>query len=235
MKYISGGYYIVSRIMRPEYMDKDLIPEKIYSASECLCNIHPDINTLWGTSRSRKQEYVQLLDISESTYSEMEKWVEEMFEANKFYYPQVFTTVELAKGFFSKFLNHIADAKIIGIGLPENFIEAFLQYEKPQNKLMEEQYGIEKLLLNQTLVDEKDFRMLGYEVLGYEYGTFHSYLCNGLEKDYEKHFGFTLNENCFISSLDEAIRFCDYSNDEELGTEPVLWLPWGIFEYKNLN
>ena len=34
--------------------------------------------------------------------------------------------------------------------------------------------------------------MLDNEVLGYENGTFHSYLCNSLEKDYKDHFGSTL-------------------------------------------
>jgi hypothetical protein len=45
MEFISGGYYLVSPIKRSEYMDKDLIPEIIYSASECLCDFHPEINT----------------------------------------------------------------------------------------------------------------------------------------------------------------------------------------------
>jgi hypothetical protein len=168
------------------------------------------------------------LSLTESVYKEIGKWVDEMSEAEKFTYPQVFTTVELTKEFFRKFLSHITDVEIIGIGLPENLMKDFLQ----ENTIDKDHFGVEKLILNKNLVDGKDCRMLGYEVLGYENGTFHSYLCNGLEKDYKKHFGFTLNENGFVSSLQEAIRFCDYSNDEELGTEPVLWLPWGIFEYK---
>src|SRR4051812_4395350 len=103
MEYISGGYYLVSPIKRPEYMDQDLIPTIIYSASECLCDFHPEINTLWGGSRLRKQEYIQSLSLTENVYKEIEKWVEEMSEADKFTYPQVFTTVELTKEFFSRF------------------------------------------------------------------------------------------------------------------------------------
>ncbi|WP_066074665.1 hypothetical protein [Neobacillus soli] len=232
MKYISGGYYIVSSIKRPEYMDKDLIPDTIYSASECLCDFHPEINILWGGSKRSKKDYAQKLNINESTFNEVEKRVEEMFEAEKFTYPQVFTTVELAKEFFCKFLKHLTNAKVIGIGLPKKLVNEFIEYEETEKKTEKEKYGIEKLFLNKTQIDVKGAKMLGYEVIGFEYGTFHSYLCNGLEKDFKKHFGFTLNENGFIPSLEEAIRFCDYSNDEELGTEPVLWLPWAIFEYK---
>ncbi|MEH7014813.1 hypothetical protein V7087_29100 [Neobacillus niacini] len=232
MKYILGGYYIISPLKRPQYMDQELIRETIYSASECLCDFHPVINVLWGSSKRSKKEYAQKLNIPESTYNELEKWVEEMFEVERFTYPQLFTTVELAKEFLCKFLSHLTDAKVIGIGLPEDLINEFIEYEETENRPVKNHYGIEKLLLNKTQIAVKDSKMLGYEVLGFENGNFHSYLCNSLEKDFKKHFGFALNENGFITSLEETIRYCDYSNDEELGTEPVLWLPWAIFEYK---
>jgi hypothetical protein len=232
MKYLLGGYYIISLLKRPEYMDNEIIPETIYSASECLCDFHPEINILWCGSKRKKQEYAQKLNITESTFSELEKWVEDMFATEKFTYPQLFTTVELTREFYNKFLSHLTETKVIGIGLPEDFVNDFIEYEESQNKLEKNRYGIEKLLLNKIQIELKDSIMLGYEVLGFENGTFHSYLCNSLEKDFKKHFGFSLNENGFISSLEEATRFCDYSNDEELGTEPVLWLPWVIFEYK---
>lgn len=231
MKYISGGYYIVTPIKRPDYMDKDLIPDTILSVSECICDFHPEINVLWGHSDEAKHKYVQQLNISQSTYEEIEQWVGEKFEAGIFAYPQVFTTLELAKHFLYKFLYHLTEAKIIGIGLPEEYVEEFLKNEEFQNESEVNQYDIEKLLSRKIPIEEKDSKMIGYEVLGFDYGVFHSYLCNGLEKDYKKRFGFTLNENGFISTLEEAIRFCDLTNDEE-GAEPVLWLPWGIFEYK---
>ncbi|MFJ5718260.1 hypothetical protein [Neobacillus sp. NPDC093127] len=231
MKYISGGYYIVTPIKRPGYMDKDLIPDTILSISECICDFHPEINVLWGQSDEEKHKYVQKLNISQNIYEEIEQWVGEKFEAGIFAYPQVFTTIELAKEFLYNFLYHLTDAKIIGIGLPETYVKEFLENEEFQNEPEEKQYGIEKLILDRIRIEEKDSKMIGYEVLGFEFGGFHSYLCNGLEKDYKKHFGFTLNENGFISSLEEAIRFCDYANDEKVGTEPVLWLPWGIFDY----
>ncbi len=196
-----------------------------------MCDFHPEINVLWGGSNKNKQKYAQHLNIFPSTYEEMEKWVEEKFEAGIFQYPQLFTTVELAINFCAKFLTKITELRVIGIGLPENYVDEFIDYEEPQNRLEKNRYGIEKLIINKDQIEIKDLKMLGYEVLGFENGTFHSYLCNGLEKDYKKHFSFTLNENGFISSLEEGARFCDYSNDEGVGTEPVLWLPWAIFEY----
>lgn len=125
------------------------------------------------------------------------------------------------------------DIRIIGIGLPENFVEEFLNEEESLSKRAEERYGIETMLINKTKMDFNGMRMNGYEVLGFDYGSFHSYICNSLEKDYSDKFTFYLNENGFIPTLDMAIKCCDYSNDDEVGTEPVLWLPWAIFEYKH--
>lgn len=231
MNFISGGYYIITPIERADYMEKELIPETILSVSECICDFHPETTVLWGGSNEEKRKYAQQLNISQGTYKEIEKWVEDKLEEGIFGFPQVFTTIELAREFLAKFLCHLSNTKIIGIGLPEEYIEEFIEYEESQNKEEENQYGIEKLLLRRIPIEVKDSKMMGYEVLGFEYGSFHSYLCNGLEKDFDEHFKFTLNQNGFLPSLEDASRYCDYSNDEDLGTEPVLWLPWAIFEY----
>ncbi|WP_339147903.1 MULTISPECIES: hypothetical protein [unclassified Sutcliffiella] len=230
MNFILGAYYIITPVVRPDYKDKHLIPETILSASDCICDFHPEINALWGRSKEAKQKYIQRINISQSTYEEIENWVGDNFEGGIFAYPQVFTTKELAKEFLYKFLCHLSDAKIIGIGLPEKYVDEFIKYEEPLN-IAENQYGIEKLLLTRLPIEEKESKFIGYEILGYENGGFHSYLCNGLEKDFNEHFKFTLNQNGFIPSLEEAARYCGYSNEEDVGTEPVLWLPWAIYEY----
>ncbi|MEM5003980.1 hypothetical protein WKH54_02885 [Priestia megaterium] len=230
MKVIFGGYYIITPIARPDYMDKKLIPNTILSASDCICDFHPEINILWGSSKEEKHKYIQRLNISQSTYKEMETWVEEKFKREVFAYPQVFTTLEIAKEFLCKFLSHLSDAKIIGIGLSEKHVEEFIKYEEPFSEA-ENQNGVERLLLNGLPIEQKDLKFLGYEVIGYENGGFHSYLCNRLEKDFNEHFKFILNQNGFMPSLEDAIRYCNYSNNEDVGTEPVLWHPWAIYEY----
>lgn len=230
MKVIFGGYCIITPVERPDYMDKQLIPDTVLSASDCICDFHPEINVLWGRSKEVKHKYIQRLNISESTYEEIANWVADKFEGGFFAYPQVFTTIELAKEFLYKYLCHLSDAKIIGIGLPEKYVDEFITYEEPLNA-GENQNGIEKLLLSGLPIEEKDSKFMGYEILGYESGSFHSYLCNGLEKDFNEHFKFTLNQNGFIPSLEEAASYCEYSNDENLDTETVLWLPWAIYDY----
>ena len=230
MEVFLGGYFIITPVVRPDYMDKQLIPDTILSASDCICDFHPEIDVLWGRSKEAKHQYIKRLNISQSTYEVMENWIGSKFEEGIFAYPQVFTTIELAKEFLHKYLSRLSDVKIIGIGLTEKYVDKFIEYEEPLN-IQENQYGIEKLLLNRILVEEKDSKFMGYEILGYEFGAFHSYLCNGLEKDFNEHFKFRLNKNGFIPSPEDAARYCEYSNGEDVGTEPVLWLPWAIYEY----
>lgn len=154
MKVISGGYCIITPVVRPDYMDKQLIPDTILSASDCICDFHPEINVLWGRSKEAKHKYIQRLNISQSTYEEIENWVGDKFEGGIFAYPQVFTTIELAKEFLYKYLCHLSDAKIIGIGLPEKYVDEFIEYEEPLNA-PENQYGIEKLLLTGSLLKKR--------------------------------------------------------------------------------
>ena len=43
---------------------------------------------------------------------------------------------------------------------------------------------------------------------------------------YNNQYNLKLNDNEFISTLDEAEMLADYTNEEIEGTAPVLWLPW---------
>ncbi|MEH7451207.1 hypothetical protein [Gottfriedia acidiceleris] len=233
MKFISGGYYVIAPTIRQEYMDKEIIPDKIISVSECICDIHPEINVFWGGSKENKLKYIKDLNISVDKYKEIEIWIQDKFDMNEFEYPQIFPSLNLAKEFFSKFLNHVKDLRIIGIGLPNNYVDSFLDGEGTINKSTEERSGIENVLIKKEFISSDTGSIKGYEVLGYESNTFHSYLCNGLEKDFKNQLDFSLNEDGFIKTLDEAERCCDIANEEDLGTEPVFWLPWAIFEYNS--
>lgn len=229
--YLSGGYYLISPSARADYMDSSLLPETILTVSACMCQQHPTIDFLWGKSRKKKQNYALELNTSSEVLDEMENWVEENFRNQRFLFPQVFTTVQLAKEFQAKFLDHLDGLKVVGMGLPEQFVNDYLDEEETHLKPKEDQYGVEQCLMSRTEIDPQFNEMLGYEVLGFESGIFHTYLCNHLEKDFDDAFSFSLNNHGFIQNLEKAITYCDYSNNEEIETEEVLWLPWAIFNY----
>lgn len=221
----SGGYLLIERSKRAAYMDQQLIPEFVQSASGCICEQHPTLDVFWGMSEKEKALYRARLRLSEEEFLKLTELVEIHQESGELGYPQTFQTVERAKECRDSFFSHI-ELDIIEIGLPESHMSDFL--EQGDEGKSPERYGVECFILKEE-IEKPTGRLLGYEVLGYENGMFHSYLCNSLEQDFAKQFTFRLNENGFIPTLEEAERYCSYCNQEDIETEPVLWLPWAIY------
>lgn len=46
MKFVTGGYFIVTPKKRPDYMDKNLIPVQLLSASKCLTDFYEEMEKL---------------------------------------------------------------------------------------------------------------------------------------------------------------------------------------------
>lgn len=207
-------------------MDKDIMPDIILSASNCICDSYPDIGVCWNKSKSKKKEYMKRLNLSQDKFTCMEKWVEQEFDSKTLGFPHVFTNLQKAQEFHNKYLNQVKDIRLIGIGLPAEMLEN-LKSDFGEEGFF---YGVEYNISQNKILEMNGFT-LGYEILGYEYGTFHSYICNHLFEEYKQKLPFSLNENGFIKSLKEAEQLAQYTNDEIEGTEPVLWLPWVVIEY----
>ncbi|RUU70457.1 hypothetical protein, partial [Mesorhizobium sp. M7A.F.Ca.MR.362.00.0.0] len=73
-------------------------------------------------------------------------------------------------------MSNLQDTKIFGIGLPEGLVHEFIAEEETETKPEENQYVLEKKLLNKNLMSKADCKMLGYEILGFESGKFQTYL-----------------------------------------------------------
>ena len=233
MKFVSGGYYIIDSYRRPEYMDATVVSDPILSASSCLCDFHPDAAFLTDAYKNDKRRYAKRLQLPQADYEPITTWMEGAYEKELIAYPQMFTTLASARDYGATFLKHVQEPRLIGIGLAEDLVQKFLEDEETLEKPDENRLGLEKGLLRGTEVEGEDATLLGYEVLGFESGTgsFHSYLCNGLENDFKKLFNFKPNGNGFIASLDEAMKYANYCNSEDVETEHVLWLPWAIFSF----
>ena len=74
-------------------------------------------------------------------------------------------------------------------------------------------YDVFKNIKEEACVDHRG-KVLGYEILKYDFERFHSYICNELYEDYNEKYGFKLNSNGFISTLDEAEKLADYTNEK---------------------
>lgn len=75
-------------------------------------------------------------------------------------------------------------------------------------------------------LNTKDF--LGYDLLGYDNGAFHSYLCNGLEKVLFEKYNIIPNKYGFYDDYEILLEASEYVSSDEVGAEPALWQPWII-------
>lgn len=219
--YYLGGYFIIKSISRTEWMNHDVLPESILSASSCICDFYPDSSVVFNKSRKKKKKYMKEIGIDFLEYKQMEDWLNKESE-NHFDYPNVFSSPNSANEFRQKFLYNQSGLRIIGVALPKTYKDSFLEEQDLG-------YGICKNI-NKAMAIDSHSTILGYEILGYEHGGFHSYLCNGLENQYKNKFNYTLNKNGFIETLKEAQVLANYTNDEVKDTEPVRWVPWAILD-----
>lgn len=235
MNYLSAGYYLLLPTPRKEYMDKTVVPKSILSVGECICTHYPDTSILWGESEVKKERYMEQLGLSLNTFQSLEQWIEEHRKTEDVLFPQVFSNLNAAKTFVNRFLTHIPDIRIIGIGLSEQYKVDFLEDVAAFSSKNPEPYGVEKMLSQHLSPDMDGAKKIGYEVLGFDSGLFHSYLCNELERNFSQQFNFSLNSCGLIHTFEEADRYSDYCNELGEATEAVLWFPWAIFEYERSN
>lgn len=217
---------------RKDYMDEKIVPETVLSVSDCLCKQYPDTSILWGNSEMKKERYMDQLGLSLNTVQLFEQWIEEHRNTGDVLFPQVFSSLHSAQDFLNRFLIQLPGIRIISIGLPEQYIVDFLKDVELFSSKNPEPYGVEKMLSQHHPLGIEGAKKVGYEVLGFDSGSFHSYLCNGLERDLRQHFNFSPNHYGLIDSIEEADRYSDYCNALGEETEPVLWFPWAIFEHK---
>lgn len=209
-KFYLCGYYIVEPIKIKNWMNQDILPGTILSASECICDFFPS------------KKYMKDLMPDESVYSEVRCWIKNKL-GNDLGYPNIFYNYESAAEFCEKFLCDKKNLKIIGIAIPRGkWADAFLGDEVD--------YDVFKNIKEEDCVDDRG-EALGYEILKYDFERFHSYICDELYEDYNEKYGFKLNSNGFIYTLEEAEKLADYTNEEINGGEPVFWCPWLILEY----
>ncbi|WP_235184699.1 hypothetical protein [Exiguobacterium undae] len=212
MNYISAGYFLVMPTLRKDYMDEKIVPETVLSVSSCLCKQYPDTSILWGNSEVEKARYMDQLGLSLNTVQLFEKWIEEHRNTGDILFPQVFSSLHSAQDFLNRFLIQHPGIRIISIGLPERYKSDFLEDIELFSSKNPEPYGVEKMLLQHHPPEKDGAKKVGYEVLGFDSGSFHSYLCNGLESDFRQHFNFSPNRYGLIDSIEEADRYSDYCN-----------------------
>lgn len=229
MDYVSGGFRLVRGFPRAEWMAATL-PSTLWTISGCICDTLPDS---WALSWSQDAPEVlaearQLLGLTSGEFATMREYVEQLYVDGRFGWPDVFLDLAAAREFRRKYCRGVRGVRLLGIALATPLVEQFLIDATPFKS--QEEPGVFRAV-SARRPPPHDGSIRGFEVLGYEdHGGFHSFVCNGLEREYAS-LGIRLNEFGLMDDFADAERADEFTNLESTGAEPVPWEAWRIDEY----
>ena len=198
--YYTIGYYICEFTICQNLIEN---VEKFISASECICNHEPCINFCHGwTPNGDKPKYIEKFS-SKDEYLQMSKEINNLFEHKLFFCDGRFLRKEDAIKFYKKYFN---SPKYILVSIST-------KYENIE--LLDETFHIQNQV-QKELVDEE----IGCEIIGYDICSFHSFLCNNLDKEFSSimfnSYGLLDNNYFEVDKMASKIK--------GMG-EPVEWIP----------
>ena len=224
--FFSAGFYLIKESKRKEYMSEIIVSQKIISLSNCICDTFPNIWAYqWDNNAIKEAERIALkYSIDVEVIKNLEEEINQKFDKS-IGWPNVFYDKETAIEFYKKFFTKIPDIKLIEVGIEEKYSQ----------KLTKEAESNDFGLINKLREKSKvlpNGKIIGYDIVGYEYGFSCSFLCNGLEKDYKEKFNIILNEIGLFSNYEDAQKAAEYNLRDDVGAEPILWLPWAVIEHE---
>jgi len=225
IKFYSAGFYLIEETTRYNSLDKNILPLKIYSFSNCICKTFPGSwayqwnSKLINEAKLISQEY----NINENTIENLKKEINNIFEI-KIGWPGVFFNKNTARDFYRNYFSNIKNIKLLEVGIEQdNWNDILIIFENDKNGLI--------MKLKEKVEIDNTGEIIGYDVVGYDCGLACSFLCNGLENDYINKFGFKLNKYGLFDDYTKAITASDYNMRDDVPCEPVLWKPWIVCEH----
>lgn len=224
-RYVSGGYFIGRRTPRAEYMNPVLLPSRILTASDCITDVVPDARAITWTNSSpeRKSEQALRFGLAGAAAGEFTDWCTNALDSGELAWPSVFMDVDVARRVRARFFSSTDGAAVFGIALPGDLVSSFLEATRPAAG--EGEPGV-LVALRRGARPSCGGVALGFDVLGWDHGAFHSYICNSLENDFASLLGVRPNRHGLFDAIEDARKCADYSNLETTAAEPALWLPW---------
>jgi hypothetical protein len=226
-QFVNAGYVLIEGFARAEFMSKEILPELIYSVSPCICELHPPMELISWVKGDSLDTYQKQLELSDEVFLEAMFEIETLFEKNGFGWNSVFSELETAKSFAMKYFKKIENLKLFQIVVPSQLVEKIL---KETNETTVVQHGVHSVIKKEEFLDLKTTDLLGYEVIGYDMGRFHSFICNSLETRFKTELEVQFNTQGYITSLEDALKAADYCNLESTGAEDGYWFPVGMRE-----
>jgi hypothetical protein len=221
--YISGGYFLVTRINRPPDVS-NLVPDSVVTLSNCFTDIAPDT---WADADYRydDEERVQAalkFGIPASAVPELVSMFTQAVRPQ--HLTNAFPSLFVAQNFY-RCCTDKGLVVLVGLGLERSLVPTFHEQLHDDSN---QGYGlVERVNANAPL--ERGGKVLGYEPLGFEATQFHSWLCHNAPVEAHDRFGILPNSEGFIDSFADAVRVTQ--NLKATGAETAIWEPWLVVQY----
>jgi hypothetical protein len=176
---VAGGYILTHLADRPSYTDAALIPSRLLTASDCIASMFPSFWALPGNA-VKEQDRVRSareFGLAPADLPRITEYMAGAIDKLELGWPCVWLSTRDARAAAKEFLRGDKEIVLVGLAMTRDGAEEFLAEAG-----IEDRSGWCGMLRTFTM-PELGGRLLGWEVLGYEIGwTFHSWLCDGLEK-----------------------------------------------------
>ncbi|MDH5507635.1 MAG: hypothetical protein OEZ02_10475 [Anaerolineae bacterium] len=230
MEFYFGGYYLIegSLVHEKIWMDQKILPPILYTPSNCICELYPNVACLGWVKQDRKttKKFRNKLSLNKREFAALQNKVDKWFDEGKYGWGSLFLDLDAAKVFAKQYLGGIQNIKLIAIAASNKDRELFLEEEMPGNLGTAGNY----LALERGEVIDIKSGFRGYEILGFEMGSFHSFICYSLEKEFNHVLNLSLNQYGLLNNYDDACRASDYVLSPDSEVYPYLWQPWAIIE-----
>lgn len=227
-QYVSGGYYLILPAPRPAGCAAELVPQQVLTVTDCIVDRAPDTWAISWASASddeRGQEAAKF-HLRDDELQGFVEWSTQALDEGLLGWPSTFFELETALTIHDRLASD--ELVILGISLETDNCDDLLQ-DFPTAENMGTP-GVIQALERHAPIAPGGSRV-GFDVLGWDGWGFHSYLCNGLQDEFQSALGVTPNEFGFFS--EEEARMCaEYAGLETTGAEPGMWLPWAITIYE---
>lgn len=227
MKY-SGGFYIVEEIEPLDWMDRTVLPNKLFKPTQCFCRLFPDETCLSWTSvdDADRVDVQQWLGVNEDDFKRLIEEVDKQFNDEVIGWIGNIINESVAIDYVNKYLSTRRNIRLIELSTDEVSAKEFLEEFEPNEG--NGYVGVHLALKKGQHPSSKGIS-LGFDLLGYDTCGFHSFVCNSLEKEFAKQ-SLLLNEFALFSSKSDAEKALEFINNNENVAEPALWQIWEVSE-----
>ncbi len=222
--YVSGGYFLTRLAVRDDrFMSRELLPPTFATLSDCFTDFAFDF---WWNDENAARAHA--FGVAEDRIPDLISWYLHEFD-HRLGAPNVAYSIAVIAEFIAEFVEDRTDLVVLGCGVSEDHREHLLAECRTPAEFGE--YGVFNMLERRQAL-EGNGNTLGFEIMSYEYGLEHSWVCNSLESEVHSRLGIAPNPTTgLLDSYEEAVAAANYINSDGVGAEPGLWLPWLVVEY----